>query len=88
MFGIVTMIVCDILVDKKFNKSTRFKDSKNALCGIMAAMKKKGREKMKNMKKTITTILAAAMLMTQMSGFDVFAAQSSGKGRIGGTSSG
>lgn len=43
---------------------------------------------MKNMKKTITTILAAAMLMTQMSGFDVFAAQNSGKGRIGGTSSG
>ena len=43
---------------------------------------------MKNMKKTITTILAAAMPMTQMSGFDVFAAQNSGKGRIGGTTSG
>ena len=43
---------------------------------------------MKNMKKTITTILAAAMLMTQMSGFDVFAAQNSDKGRIGSTTSG
>ena len=29
--GIVMMIICDLLVDKKFNKSTRFKDSKNAL---------------------------------------------------------
>lgn len=29
--GIVMMIICDLLVDKKFNKSIRFKDSKNAL---------------------------------------------------------
>ena len=31
MFGIVTMIVCDILVDKKFNNSNKFKQNKNDL---------------------------------------------------------
>lgn len=31
MFGIVTMIVCDILVDKKFNNKIKFKDNKNTL---------------------------------------------------------
>ena len=29
--GIAMMIICDLLVDKKFNRSTRFKDNKNAL---------------------------------------------------------
>ncbi len=28
MFGIVTMILCDILVDKKFNNKIKFKDNK------------------------------------------------------------
>lgn len=31
MFGIVTMIVCDILVDRKFNNKIKFKDNKNTL---------------------------------------------------------
>ena len=31
MFGIVTMILCDILVDKKFNNKIKFKDNKNTL---------------------------------------------------------
>jgi ZIP family zinc transporter len=31
MFGIVTMIVCDILADKKFNNKIKFKDNKNTL---------------------------------------------------------
>ncbi|MGN1270271.1 MAG: ZIP family metal transporter [Clostridia bacterium] len=29
--GIIMMIFCDLLVDKKFNKNTRFKDKKNTL---------------------------------------------------------
>lgn len=31
MFGIVTMILCDILVDRKFNNKIKFKDNKNTL---------------------------------------------------------
>ena len=29
--GIIMMIICDLLVEKKFNKSNRFKNSKNAM---------------------------------------------------------